>query len=71
MKSKFTTNAQDAFHLYHCTHEHLWSRTVAPFRRSSGGCEWFDIYEKCMREVSVSSFSIAAEYIAPFICLET
>jgi len=35
------------------------------------GCELFDRHEECTREMSVSSFSIEAEYIGPFKCLET
>jgi len=34
-----------------CTHAHLRSWTVAPFRRSRGPCEWFEEQKKSVGEV--------------------
>jgi hypothetical protein len=34
-----------------CTHAHIHSRTVAPFRKFQGLCEWFEGHKKCVGEV--------------------
>ena len=38
--------------LYQCTQGHVWSRTVAPFLMSWGGCEWSDRHQICVSEAS-------------------
>jgi hypothetical protein len=53
VKPQFRTDAQTVLHLIQCTHGYVWSWTVAHFRRSWGGCEWFDRRLKCFREVSL------------------
>ena len=39
--------------LYQCTQGHVWSRTLPPFRRSWGGCEWSDSHQICVGEASI------------------
>jgi hypothetical protein len=34
-------------------HGHIWPWTVAPFQRSQGGRQWFDMHQKCNGEVSL------------------
>jgi len=42
IKSHFRTNARSVFHLNQCTQGCVWLWTVAPFKVSRWGCEWFD-----------------------------
>jgi hypothetical protein len=54
VKSQFTKSTQNFLHLNQRTHGHSWSRNVAPFQRSVGGCEWLDRHQQCIGEVPLT-----------------
>jgi hypothetical protein len=53
IKSQCITDAQNVLHLNQCTHGRIWTLTITTFQRSWRRCKWFDVYQKCLCEVSV------------------